>query len=832
MPLIKEQDVTAEAGRRPGVPRALARLAVIAAAALVLFIGNRMAGRGMADIAGGAAGRAAEAEITAILEKSGAEIAFEAVISGGNELVRAVQDVSEHQLTGAKEAEAGDKVVISQGAAGEWGFVDYVRIDGLLILGCALILLMLAFGGLRGFNALLSLGLTCAAVFGVFLPSLLSGKNIYAAALFVCLYSIVATLLIVSGVSRKSFAAIGGCAGSVAVIGALTYAMNIALKLTGLVNENGLFIANLPNGDPIDYKAVIFAGVLIGSVGAMMDVGMTIASSLWEIVAGARALGFAELFRSGVSIGRDIISTMTNTLVLAYLGNSLPALILRVVLSNSFSEMINDRLIVEELLQVIVGCMGLLFAIPLTALIGAALYSGRGWAAMGMGSPRPEAGLAPDQAHALEPERSPRLEAELAPDQAHAPAPERSPGLEPELAPEQAHAPEPERTPEQEPERGTGRIFGRMPGMLGYCMVLLLAIAFLAVGNSVATYGFTNLVNKTDDERRIAEAKVTRNLGKFNTNIMFEATLTSGSGRSSITAVQSTLYDYLSGDWGVKAGDRVIVARYRNFPWEFVGYIRIYGILALGAAFFALLIFFGRSKGINAILSLILTCISVFAVFLPAILSGKNIYLATAAVCVFSIAATLLIANGVNQKTLAAIAGCFIGVVAIGLLARGMNAALNITGVLNRDSLRLLSISRRRIDLSAIVFAGVVVGAIGAVIDSAMSISSALWELKAKVRGSTFGSLMKSGMNIGRDMMGTMANTLILAYMGGSLPFILIMVSNAASLTELLNKERVIVELLQAVAGSIGILLTMPVTALICAAMYARRPDGADAAVQ
>jgi len=107
--------------------------------------------------------------------------------------------------------------------------------------------------------------------------------------------------------------------------------------------------------------------------------------------------------------------------------------------------------------------------------------------------------------------------------------------------------------------------------------------------------------------------------------------------------------------------------------------------------------------------------------------------------------------------------------------------------------------------------------------DVAMSMSSSLHELSEKVPGISFKSLVSSGLAIGRDMMGTMANTLVLAYVGSSVTSVLLFMSYAGRAADIFNKEIIANEILQAIAGSIGILLTIPVTALICGWLYIKK---------
>jgi len=129
------------------------------------------------------------------------------------------------------------------------------------------------------------------------------------------------------------------------------------------------------------------------------------------------------------------------------------------------------------------------------------------------------------------------------------------------------------------------------------------------------------------------------------------------------------------------------------------------------------------------------------------------------------------------------------------------------------------------IDLRAIIFGSVILGAIGAVMDVSMSIASSLNELVENMDKPTFSQVIKSGFEIGRDMMGTMANTLILAYIGSSLSVLLLYCAYNSSFIYLINKEIIIVELLQSLIGSIGILMVIPFATFISAKVYLREDN-------
>ena len=358
---------------------------VVTLALLLLYIGNRLASRETIIDYSHDEFQATRAKVTAVLDVqteetewwSGTSVLFEAEILSGSyagRTVRVIQDIGSHHGNLDSEVRVGDRVLLWVAEEG-WFFAGHVKINAVLILGIVFALLLILFGRMKGVNAILSLGFKCAAIFAVFIPAILSGRNIYISAIIVCVYSIVVTLFILYGVNRKSLAAIAGCFGGVIAAGLLTLLMSSITRLTGVLDTESLFLLDLPTGHPIDLKAIIFAGIIIGAVGAIMDVAVSISSALFELMAQAPELAFKELFKSGINIGKDIMASMTNTLVLAYIGSSLSVLLIIIVYSASLTELLNREMIIVELLQAIIGSMGILFALPLTALVCAGLFS-------------------------------------------------------------------------------------------------------------------------------------------------------------------------------------------------------------------------------------------------------------------------------------------------------------------------------------------------------------------------------------------------------------------------------------------------------------------------
>jgi len=307
------------------------------------------------------------------------KIIFEARIREGNqkgEIVTASQNLVSFTTAEVKQREVreGDHILLINSGSLGWYFNGYVRTNKLLVLGILFAVCVLVFGRKKGFNTILSLGLTCAAVFAVFIPSILSGKNIYLMAALVCTYTTMMTLLIVSGFNKKSFAAAAGAMSGIVVTGLITVIMDRVLFLSGIIDEHSRYLANLPLAVPINLRAIIFAGIIIGAMGAIMDVAMSISSSLWEIKEKAKLVNFKMLFRSGLNIGRDILGSMANTLILAYIGTSLSLVLLLGVYSDSLTSLFNMEMIVVEILQALAGSFGILFAIPLSSFFSATFY--------------------------------------------------------------------------------------------------------------------------------------------------------------------------------------------------------------------------------------------------------------------------------------------------------------------------------------------------------------------------------------------------------------------------------------------------------------------------
>jgi uncharacterized membrane protein len=282
----------------------------------------------------------------------------------------------------------------------------------------------------------------------------------------------------------------------------------------------------------------------------------------------------------------------------------------------------------------------------------------------------------------------------------------------------------------------------------------------------------------------------------------------------------------------LKARDQVLVFINRDEAGNMSGgyiheYVREKHLLYLTGAFVFLLIAIGGFKGMKAVLTLVITGAAILKVFLPAILSGKSPVNMSILICAAVTVICLSILNGFSRKSLIAIVGTIGGILAAGILSRLMIAAARLSGFGGEETYMLSKIPQNiNFNFRGLLFAGIIMGALGAVMDISMSIASALHEIKEKNPGITSGELWLSGMNVGKDTMGTMANTLILAYTGGSLNMLLIFMAYGVTLSEIINSQEIASEVIRALAGSIGLILSVPITVLCAIILYR---DGAAA---
>lgn len=365
-----------------------------------------------------------------------------------------------------------------------------------------------------------------------------------------------------------------------------------------------------------------------------------------------------------------------------------------------------------------------------------------------------------------------------------------------------------------------------------YIVTIILSIVYLVGTGYIASGGKDFFDTKLEKPIRATVLRITEKKdvgfsdenGQMETSmtmIYFEAKALSGKERGkTLYGVQEQDLMFALRQPDVKEGDKVTLAyeptKDGKADYYLADYSRTGPLYAVCGVFFVLLLLFGRKKGLDTIISLTFTTLAVFTTLIPAILSGKNVYFWSIITCVFITVMTLVLIDGINIKSLSAGIGCVAGVLTSGIIFLMMRKSLHVTGMLDDEWVYLYNLNKSEpIDLQAVIFAMIIIGAVGAVMDVAMSIASSLCEIHDKSPNLSTRELFKSGITIGRDIMGTMANTLILAYIGSCLACVLLYVSYSLNITQIINRELIAVEILQSLAGSLGILSALPLTALV-----------------
>jgi len=247
-------------------------------------------------------------------------------------------------------------------------------------------------------------------------------------------------------------------------------------------------------------------------------------------------------------------------------------------------------------------------------------------------------------------------------------------------------------------------------------------------------------------------------------------------------------------------------------------------LLILLIIFSVIIVAVGRFKGLKALISLVLTILAIIYILVPLILKGVDPVFISIWVCIGITGITLLLVSGYNKKTLAAVIGTSGGVVAAGFIAQIIGGLAKLTGLGDEESQMLLFIPQNiSFNYKGLLFAGILIGALGAAMDVAMSMSSAMFEIKEVNPGIKKGAHIKAGMNIGRDMIATMSNTLILAYVGGSLQLLLLLMAYQVPFYEIINQDGYASEIVRSFAGSIGLILTIPITAMVAGFLSEKR---------
>lgn len=253
----------------------------------------------------------------------------------------------------------------------EYSISDFDRQGPLLLLALIFAGAVVLFGRLRGAMSLIGLGLSLAVVMAFMVPAILEGTSPLAIAIVGSLAVMLTTILLAHGTGPKSLAAILGTAASLVVTVSLAVLFTDLTHLTGLASEEATFLQINDSG--ISLQGLLLAGMIVAALGVLDDVTVSQSSTVLALRAANPGQSFRELFKLAMDVGRDHVSATVNTLVLAYVGASLPLLLIFSSGQIDFLEAVNLELIAKEIVATLVGSIGLIAAVPITTALAALL---------------------------------------------------------------------------------------------------------------------------------------------------------------------------------------------------------------------------------------------------------------------------------------------------------------------------------------------------------------------------------------------------------------------------------------------------------------------------
>ncbi|MGN6715583.1 YibE/F family protein [Anaerocolumna jejuensis] len=251
---------------------------------------------------------------------------------------------------------------------------NYDRSSILVIALLAFAVLMIAVGGKRGARALFGLLFTLLNLWYILIPLVLKGVSPVIAAILIAAYTSAGALLMLTGFSRKTLCAFLGCVGGVIAAGIFAWLITILTPINGFNMSEAEELVIRASDSPLKISGLLISGILLSSLGALMDTSMSIVSALHEVYEQNPSISGKQIFRSGMNIGRDAMGTMANTLILAFVGSAFNLLILFQIYQYPMIQILNSDMIVIEILQGIAGSVGIIATTPLVSALCAAIF--------------------------------------------------------------------------------------------------------------------------------------------------------------------------------------------------------------------------------------------------------------------------------------------------------------------------------------------------------------------------------------------------------------------------------------------------------------------------
>lgn len=298
---------------------------------------------------------------------------LEVRILNGDEVNKTVMiENGKEALANVVKYDVGQKVIIVKDVDLQgneiYSITDFVRRDSLWLLGIFFVILTILIGKWKGVMSILSMVFTFVVVFVYLLPQLSAGANPILIATIASIIIIPISFYMAHGFSQKTTVAIISSVIALLVTAILSLMFISLGRLTGLSSEEaGMFLVQKSGN--FDMKGLLLCGIIIGALGVLDDITISQAAIVNELVKSSEKVKRNVIYKQAMNVGRDHISSMVNTLVLAYAGASLPLLLIFINNPHSVGEIINYEFLAEEIIRTLVGSIGLILAVPITTFI-------------------------------------------------------------------------------------------------------------------------------------------------------------------------------------------------------------------------------------------------------------------------------------------------------------------------------------------------------------------------------------------------------------------------------------------------------------------------------
>lgn len=281
-----------------------------------------------------------------------------------------------------------------------------------------------------------------------------------------------------------------------------------------------------------------------------------------------------------------------------------------------------------------------------------------------------------------------------------------------------------------------------------------------------------------------------------------------------------------------RAGQRVVVKV--DHPKNATAYFTLYnydrtpGIVLIVVVFVAGMALVGKSKGIKSVIGLAFTLFFILAFLLPMIFHGYSPVWSCVLTVAVTTAVSMVLLNGFGRKTAVAVGSTIVGVLFAALFFSVFARVMHLTGYNLEEAEELILVHQSTgLQVSQLLFVGVLIASLGAVMDMTMSVASSLYEITRVHPGMTRGAVFRSGMSIGQDMIGTMCETLILAFVGTAMTTLLVVLSYGTQLDQLLSSDYIAIEIVHSITGGMAVILAVPITTCLSALFFApSKPSG------